>query len=271
MEGLEEKLIQDKWLTPEQLVLAAGEAKRLGKSIWVALVKLGILSEEDIAIFFAQRVGIPYVRITDYQISDEVIHLLDEDFCRENLVLPLFKIRNTLFVVCVNPLDTTVIDRLRRRTGFDIEPLIANSCSITQAQDYYYGLKQEVFDLERFILEQRSVRSLPFYRASERIALNLVVRLCVEDKGLILHYSSAIEGITQDISSDGTCMGLSVFLFIPRGTVVSLEFIGVGIKLKGEIIYCRMSKGLRYFLGVRFVEVEDRTRRELLKLTGQKK
>ena len=60
MEELEQKLIQDKWVTTEQLALAAQESKRIGKSIWVTLVRLGILSEEDIAIFFAQESGIPY-------------------------------------------------------------------------------------------------------------------------------------------------------------------------------------------------------------------
>lgn len=273
MGSLEEKLVKDKWVSPEQFALAGQEAKRLGKSIWVALAKLGILSQEDIAIFFAQESGIPYVRISDYRITDEVIRLVDEDFCRQNLLIPLFRIKNRLFVACANPLDTTVIDGLISKTGFDIEPLVANPDSITQAQDDYYGLEDRLFNLKRFILKQGSVRSLPFYRASERVSLNTPVWLCVEDKEMILHSSSPIEGTTRDISSGGTSIGLNVFLFIPPGIEVSLEFrpvkepsLASSIKARGEVAYCRMEKGLRYFLGISFIEIEDSARCQLLKL-----
>jgi len=271
MENLEEKLLRDNWVTLEQLALATQEAERLNKSIWVALAKLGILTQEDIAIFFAQESGIPYVRISDYQIRKEVINLVDEDFCRQNLVLPLFKIKDILFVACANPLDTTVIDELMSKTALDIEPLIANPDSIIQAQDYYYGLKNSLFALESFVRKQRPVHSLPFYRASERVPLNLPVWLTVEDDGLALHSSSPIEGITRDISYGGTSIGLNIFLFIPKGTIVMLEFrLGnepsLTSKAKGEVVYCRMEKGLRYFLGVMFLEIEDAVRNGLLRL-----
>jgi hypothetical protein len=278
MEELEQRLIQDKWVTTEQLALAAQESKRIGKSIWVTLVRLGILSEEDIAIFFAQESGIPYARISDYQISEEVIHLVDEDFCRENLILPLFKIKNVLFIACANPLDTVTIDNLMAKTGYDIEPLIAHPRSIIQAHDSYYGLQDRFFDMQNFIIKQKPTRSLPFYRTSKRIPLNLPVWISVEDEELALSYSSPIEGITKDISSGGTAIGLHVFLYIPKGTIVSVEF-RTGkesshtsvIKAKAEIVYCRMEKGLRYFLGVKFVKIEDNARKELLKLAEQKK
>ena len=273
MEDLEEKLIQDKWVTPEQLGLAAQEAKRLGKSIWVALVKLGILSQEDIAMFLAQESGICYVRISDYEISNEVIRLVDEDFCRQNRIFPLFKIKNRLFVACANPQDTAITDNLMSKTGLDIEPLIANPDLISQAQDYYYGLQERHFDLHRFILKKRPMRSIPLYRASERISLNVPVWLYLETKELVLHRPSPIEGITRDISNDGTCVGLHISLFIPKGTIIRLEFrpsaktsLKSTIKLRGEIVYCRMDKGRHYLLGVKFVQMQDNSRKELLKL-----
>ncbi|MFH1577460.1 MAG: PilZ domain-containing protein [Candidatus Omnitrophota bacterium] len=270
---LEERLIQDNWLTPQQLVLATHEAKRLNKSIWVSLAKLGILSQDDIAAFFAQESGIPYVRISDYQINSEVICLLEEDFCRQNSVLPLFKIAERLFVACANPWDTTVIDSIVTKGGFDVEPLIASPYSISQAQDYYYGHQEKIFDLRRFILKDKPACSMPFYRSSKRVPFNISVCLLVEAKEVVLNSSSPIEGTTQDISYNGTAIGLHIFLFIPKGTTVILEFRLPAesaspsiIKAKGEIVYCRMEKQLRYFLGVKFLAIEDNARSELLNL-----
>ncbi|MBU0549155.1 MAG: PilZ domain-containing protein [Candidatus Omnitrophica bacterium] len=273
MDNLEEKLIQDKWVSLEQLNLANQESRRIGKSLWVCLVRLGILTQEDVSVFFAQESGIPYVRISDYQISEEVIKLVDEEFCRENLILPLFKIKDILFVAFVNPLDTTTVDSLLTQTGCQIEPLIANMQSIRQAQDDYYGLQEKIFDFRRLIMKEKPARSLPFYRNSERVPLNLPVLVSIEDKSLALRYSSALEGVTRDITRDGMAVGIYVFLFIPKGATVNLEFkpgeekafSKESIKVRGEVVYCRMQRGLRYFLGIRFIKADEKSCHELLK------
>lgn len=280
MEELEAKLTQDNWVNAQQLILAKQEAKRCGKSIWVGLLKLGYLSEEDIAIFLAQESGITYVRVSDYEISDELIRLVDENFCRENQVIPLFKIKDRLFVACTNPLDTVLVDSLAKLTGCNIEPLMSSTHLITQAQDYYYGIEDRAFALEKFIRRQAPLHGLMFGRESERLPLNIPVLLKVEDKGLVLHYSSAIEGHTRNISQTGTAIGLHIFLFLPKGTNLSLEFklaLGLSqeppqiIKAKGEVVYCLMEKGQHYFLGIKFTELEDTARSQLLKLAADRR
>jgi hypothetical protein len=277
MEELEAKLIQDNWVNAQQLSLAKQEAKRLGKSIWAGLLKLGYLSEEDITIFLAQESGITYVRVSDYELSDEIIRLVDENFCRQNQVIPLFKIKNTLFVACTNPLDTALVDSLAKLTNCDIEPLLSSSHLITQAQDYYYGIEDRTFALEKFVVRPTPLRGFMFGRESERLPLNIPVLLKVEDKGLVLHYSSAIEAHTRNISSTGTAIGLYIFLFLPKGTNLSLEFKLAGglssepsqiIKAKGEVVYCLMEKDQHYFLGIKFTEIEDTARSQLLKLAA---
>ncbi len=276
MEELEAKLIQDNWVNAQQLSLAKQEAKRLGKSIWVGLLKLGYLSEEDIAIFLAQESGIIYVRVSDYELSDEIIRLVDENFCRENQVIPLFKIKGTLFVACTNPLDTVLVDSLVKLTACNIEPLLSTAHLITQAQ-YYYGIEDKAFTLEKFIVRRAPLHGLMFGRESERLPLNIPVLLKVEDKGLVLHYSSAIEGHTRNISLGGTAVGLHIFLFLPKGVELSLEFRPSQgllqepnqiIKAKGEVVYCLMEKNQKYFLGIKFTEIDEANCSQLLKLAA---
>ena len=272
MQDLEAKLIQDSWITPQQFNLAKQEAAKLAKSIWVALVRLGYLTAEDLAIFFAQETGIAYVRISDYEISGEVASLIDEDFCRENAVIPLFKVEDRLFVAFSNPLDTALVDRLAKLTVLDVEPLIASAESISKALDIYYGLKDQDFAIEKFVMKQTPLRKLSFWRESERLPLEIPVSVKVEDKRVFLHYSSPIEGATRNISGGGTALGLHIFLFIPKGTKLLLEFKSVAqltqvIKAKGEVVYCRMEKGQRYFLGIKFTEIDAHSRSQLLKLS----
>ncbi len=117
MDDLENKLVEDKWITNEQFYLARQESYRTGKSIWAILVKLGYLSEEDISLFFSQESNIPFIKISDYQIKQETLDLIDENFCIQNLIIPLFKVKDVLFVACSNPLNTSLMEALAKMTG----------------------------------------------------------------------------------------------------------------------------------------------------------
>lgn len=276
MENLETKIVRGGWITGQQLNAAKEEAAGAGRTIWAAMIKLGYLSLDDLTIFFAQESGIPYVVIADYKISPSVLCLIGEDFCRRNLVLPLFKIRDTLFAACSNPLDTTLINNLANLCGCPVEPLFACAYSIIKALDSLYGPEDKVFEAGNFILEQGPLEGLPFFRESERLPLNIPVSISLEDASFALPFSSPIEGYSRDISRNGTAVGLEIFLFLPAGLKISLDFkpgatlfaCGRTIKVKGEIVYCRMEKGQHYFLGIKFSEISEEARNQLFKLAA---
>ncbi len=278
MENLEAKLIQDGWLDAHRIELARQEAAKYGRSIWAMFVKLGFLSLDDIAVFFAQESGVPYVNICDYLIGAEAARLIDEDFCRQNTVVPLFKIKDSLFVACANPLDTALTDALTKLAGCDIVPLLATSFSIIKALNAIYGIEDKVFESEKFLTTQEPLKGLAFWRESERLPLNIAVSIKIEDRSFTLSYASSIDGYTRDISYSGTAIGLEVFLFLPKGIAVTLEFKPdknltaadkVIIKVRGEIAYCRMEKGRHYFLGVRFTEITGEARNQLFALASR--
>ncbi len=278
MQVLVTKLVKDNWVTNAQLDLAKQEAARNKKSIWPALVRLGYLSEEDIAIFFAQESGIPYVRISDFKIEPQIINLFEEDFCRQNSVIPLFKIKDTLFVACSNPLNTVLVDNLAKISGCAVEPLIASQQSIIQAIDLYCGLEDKAFEIEQCIVQQRPLKGIKLWRESERWALNIPVSLNVEDKSLSLNCPLPIEGYTRNVSRGGASLSLSLFLFLPKGLNVSLEFKPNKklsgqeeiIPAKAEVLHCYVEKSKRYILGLRFTEIKDQDHKKILELAGAK-
>jgi hypothetical protein len=274
MDDLDAKLVQDKWVETMDLVAAKQEAARYGKSLWTAFVKLGYLSEEDIALFFSTLSNIPYVKVSDYEIDPEVLALADEGFYRENLVLPVFKIRNILFVACANPLDTGLIDNLNQISNCDIEPLLTSANAVTAALNYYYGPPQKDFEIEKFMIKQSTLKGLAFWRESERLRLEMPLRIKIEDHALVLHHTPVIECHTTNISRNGSAVGAQVFLFLPKGIYVSMEFKLEGggaepriIKAKGEIVHSHMEKGQRYFLGIKFISVDKNEVQELINLS----
>jgi len=277
MEDLESKLVQEKLVGPLELVAAKQEATRFGKSIWSAFVKLGYLNEEEITLFFSNICGIPYLNVIDYHIKPEVLRYLDEQFCRQNIIIPLFKVKNSLFIAFSNPLNTGLVDDLAKRCGCDIEPVAASANSIMEALNYYYGPEDSDFDLRRFIIEQSALRGLAFWRESERLRLEIPVLVSVTDKSLTMRHTIPVEGKTLNISQNGSAIGIVVPLFLPKGLSVSLEFnpqpdlSASPFKVNGEIVHVHMEKGMKFFLGIKFSDISSSFLSQLLNIAESHK
>lgn len=278
MESLENKLVENHWVRQEQLEAAKQAAAKTKKSVWTMLVKANYLSLDDLSIFFAQESGIPYVRISDYKIKPEVLSLLDEYFCRQHILIPLFKIKDTAYIACSNPFDAELTDTLPKILGCAIEFLLAPPLSIAAALDTFWGPEEKTFILEKSIVQQKPLQGLALWRESKRMPLAIPMSLSIEDSALSLPHGAPIDGYTRDISHNGTAIGLEVFLYLPKGINIALEFrpeaslfsSGHSIKTKGEIVYCRMEKGQQYFLGIRFTEITSESREQLFKLAASK-
>ncbi len=269
MPSLEDRLIQSGWITPQQLLRAKEEARRREKSLWGTLIKLSFLSPDDLCVFFARESGIPYARIADYKINPDILNLVNEDFCRQNLIFPLFKVNAVLFAACANPLDAASIDGLAKLCGLEIEPLASPAYSILKALDLYYGPEDKIFAFEKFIAKQPPLSGLSFWRESERLPLNIPVNINIKDTSLVSPCSLPINSQSRDISKNGAALGLEILLFLPKGLPICLEFLPPGspaIKSEGEIVYCRMEKDKKYFLGIKFTQIPDAARDQLFSL-----
>jgi hypothetical protein len=273
MESLEDKLVREELITQEQLYEAKQEAAVSAKSVWTTLIKLGYLSEEEIALFFGEACGIPYVRISDYKISQDTLGLIDEHFCLQNLAIPLFKIKDTLFVACSNPLDMALVDSLKKMSGYFIEPLMATAHSILSALDLYWRLEDKNFAAAKFITKQDSIVGFGLWREAERLNLKLPVNIQLSEEPVILFSSQPMECNTYNITKDGTAVGLELPLFLPKGLKINLEFRidqnagePARLKAKGVIVHSRMAGQKQYFLGVKFSEIADNNRSQLLGL-----
>ena len=278
MDNLEEKLLHEKLLEPWQLDRAKDNARYSGQSLWVNLVKLGFLSEEDIALFLAQESGIPYVRVSDYVIDQAVLHLIEENFCLQNKVIPIFKLQNTLFVACRNPLDAALQDSLAKMTGCVIEPLVSEAHAILGALDLYWHLDEENFELARFITKRNAVQGFVQWRGADRLPLQLLFELKILDEAITLLSRRVVTGNTFNISSDATALGIQTSIYLPQGVMVlvSLKIVQERavseklIELRGQIVRCEMIKSRQYLLAIKLKNASEAVKQELLDLAALK-
>lgn len=137
-----EILIQGGIITREQLeqgiALQQKEGGRLGEN----LLKLGVVSEEQLVIAIGKQLGIPYFSLgtgmlrpaTDQGLED----LVPADVARKNYILPLRRTLNSLTVAMSDPLDLILMDNLKKLSGCNINPVIATKTDIANSIEEFY-------------------------------------------------------------------------------------------------------------------------------------
>ena len=145
---LGEILINQGLISQEQLQKAIDTQKREKRGrIGEVLMKLGIITEESMNSALASQLGIPYYSSDNTDLlkprEDQGLEsILDGDFARKNLVLPLSKHMNSLTCAVNDPLDLLFLDNLRRIAGCEVNIVLTTKNALQKAiADFYYSDK----------------------------------------------------------------------------------------------------------------------------------
>lgn len=140
---LGEILIKEGILSQEQLDKTIEAQKKEGGRIGEVLIRLGLVTEQDIVAALGQQLNIPYVTVgTDLlkPAADKQLDLLiPKDFALKNLVIPISKNMNSLTCAIFDPLDVILIDNIKKMTGCEINLVVATKTDIENAIDSFYG------------------------------------------------------------------------------------------------------------------------------------
>lgn len=132
-------LIQEGNLTEVELEQALQwQQLHPGVHIGDILVNMGFCSREQVNAAMASKLGIPYVRLGDYEISPNVLRLIPADIALQHNVLPLAKQGSRLVVAMENPLDWEALELIRFHTNHNIDPVITSNAEISKVLDKYY-------------------------------------------------------------------------------------------------------------------------------------
>lgn len=148
---LGESLVELGLLTPEKLKKAKQEAERSKEPLRRVMIRLGMVDEDAIISFYEQQLGIPRINFSNYRLDPKVIDILPENFCRKNLLIPLFKMGTNLTVAMVDPLDIFVLDEVRMKTGCEVEPVVTPEKDLIRVFDQHYGARGTMADIVKSI------------------------------------------------------------------------------------------------------------------------
>jgi len=138
--GIDEILLEMGVLKIVDLKKAWDIQRESNKNIEDVLLELGIVSQKDIMHANAVKMGIPFVDLSTYQISDSSVPLLiTRNIANRYKVIPIEKENGVLTVAMSDPTDIFCIDDIRLATALEIKPVLADVKEIERLIVEYFG------------------------------------------------------------------------------------------------------------------------------------
>ncbi|KAF0807954.1 type IV fimbrial assembly protein PilB [Alcanivorax xiamenensis] len=132
LSGLARRLVNEGHLSTEQVVEAAGTARREQMPLVRRLVSSGLLSAATVARASAEEFGDPIIDLDAFSPDALVKDLVDTKLIARHTVLPLYKRGSRLFVAVSDPTNLPALEEIRFNTGLNVETVIVEDDKLTR-------------------------------------------------------------------------------------------------------------------------------------------
>ena len=134
-----EMLVQAEQLTKEKLAEALRRQKSSHKRLGELLVEEGMVEETTMLNCLAEHLDLPAVKLRPGLVDPLVVDTIDKELAEKHLIIPMFKVEETLTVAMAEPQALLVVDDLERTTGLRIQPVIALAGNVREFIKKYYA------------------------------------------------------------------------------------------------------------------------------------
>ncbi|MCK4890737.1 MAG: type IV-A pilus assembly ATPase PilB [Candidatus Aminicenantes bacterium] len=145
-------LLSDKLITREQLDQALETQKKEPGKLGSILIRLGFVSEEDIAQALSKQFGYPSINLSKFEIDEKVVDLIKPEIARKHIVMPVHRIGSILTIAMGDPSNLFVLEELRFSTNLRIQAVISPESSILETIEKYYGSSTGI-EAQKFLEE----------------------------------------------------------------------------------------------------------------------
>jgi type IV pilus assembly protein PilB len=135
---LNQRLIEAKKISKQQVADAERLVKSNGGSLGVSLVKSGALTVAEWTDFLSEFYGVKAVDIAGAEVDPAVIRLIPADVASRFQVVPYKRNGRKLTVVMANPSNIFALDDIKFITGCEVETCVASDDLIKKAIDRFY-------------------------------------------------------------------------------------------------------------------------------------
>ncbi len=139
---LGELLMEEGILGKEKLEEALRQQQGSGEMLGEVLIRLGIVTERDIAKTVATQFALPYLAVSQYFIPKDVLKVLPLQTLVEHQCVPIDRIGKLLLLAICSPVDPQVLEGMEKTAGCEICLYVSTASEIEGALDTHFAGKQ---------------------------------------------------------------------------------------------------------------------------------
>ncbi len=148
---LGELLVKEKLISQDQLKQALEYQKQHGGRLGTALVKLGLVTDDEVTAVLSRQYGVPSINLKFYEVDPAVVKLIPQETAVRYQIVPLSRVGSTLTIAMTDPTNVFAMDDIKFMTGFNVEPVVASESAISEAITKFYGDTSSVQELDKVI------------------------------------------------------------------------------------------------------------------------
>ncbi|HED54910.1 MAG TPA: type II/IV secretion system protein [Phycisphaerales bacterium] len=217
-----EALIEEGAISEEQLERALREQSRTGEKLGALLVDQGIVSGPVLVHALAKCLGVRGCHLRHGLIDPSLIGEIGEEECEKSILIPMFKVHDTLTVAMAEPQSLPTIDRLARMTGCKIRPVLSLESNILEYVRKYKGGNVDVDeflmslgDQDLEVVERENIDEGPETDLDKMVAgspivnlVNIAILTAVKDGASDIHVEPDRRGTRIRYRIDGVLRDL---------------------------------------------------------------
>ncbi len=131
-------------ITEEQLEEALEHQEETGQKVGEALKDLGYIEGIELAAALSTQLNIPYVRLSDYNLTEDLKEVIPEDVARSRQLIPIEELEDQVVIAVADPLDIASMDEIKMMVGKEVEAVIAAEEDIESSLEDIYGSADEI-------------------------------------------------------------------------------------------------------------------------------
>jgi type II secretory ATPase GspE/PulE/Tfp pilus assembly ATPase PilB-like protein len=212
--SLGEILVEQRFITAEQMEEALQLQQSQGGKLGDILVNRGLLKAEELAQAISIQLNYPLIDLKRHMVHPDALRLIPEDIARKHTLIPLDVIGDSLVVVMASPEDIQTIEDLKVQTEMRIEVAIGIPADIEWAIGLNYRsgekIEKRVSKSKFAIIDETEARSELNATTPIAESLDLLIEQAIRDRASDVHFEPQenrlrvryrIDGILHDIHS----------------------------------------------------------------------
>ncbi len=130
-------------ITPQDIDQAKHLQQAQGINFSEALVRQGLISEQDLMVLLVRALKIPSIDISKFRLDEYLRNIVPERLARKYRMVPVSMMGESMTVALADPFNVFAIDDLRDITGKRIDIVMAAGVQIDAALNKFYGNPNE--------------------------------------------------------------------------------------------------------------------------------